>query len=122
MDSLGTFLKRGREEAGVSLEQLAERTRIRRESLECLESEDLENLPTETYVRLFVKQVCRELGLHPREGLVRYETLRQRLGPQDEITWSEEREIVTTGRITRALKDPERVVRRARSLARIAPR
>lgn len=118
MESLGTFLKRGREEAGVTLEQLAERTRIRRESLESLESEDLENLPTDTYVRGFVKQVCRELGLHPREGLVRYETLRERLGPQDEMTWSEERAQVVTGRFRKALEDPERVMRRARGLMR----
>ncbi|MBZ0269758.1 helix-turn-helix domain-containing protein, partial [bacterium] len=118
MESLGKFLKHGREEAGVTLEQLAERTRIRRESLACLESEDLENLPTDTYVRGFVKQVCRELGLHPREGLVRYETLRERLGPQDEMTWSEERAQVTQGRLQRALEDPERVMRRARGLAR----
>jgi Helix-turn-helix domain len=118
MESLGPFLKHGREEAGITLEELAQKTRIRREALECLESEDLENLPTDTYVRGFVKQVCRELGLHPREGLVRYETLRERLGPQDEITWSEEREHVTTGRLQRALEDPERVVRRARRLVR----
>ncbi len=118
MDSLGHFLKEGRREAGLSLEELAQRTRIRIESLESLEREDLESLPTEPYVRGFVKLVCRELGLAPQEGLVRYETLRAAASPPDEILWSEERTVDAPGRLERALENPEQVVARARSLAR----
>lgn len=119
MESLGTFLKRGREEAGLTLEDLATKTCIRRESLEALEKEDLESLPPDAFVRGFVKLVCREISVPAREGLLRYETLRESLAPQDEIAWSEDRAVKTTGRLERALEDPERVVRRAQRLVRV---
>ena len=121
MDSLGSYLKRGRQEAGITLEQLAERTRIRQQSLESLEQDDLESLPSDPYVRGFVKLICREVGLPARDALLRYEVLRESRRAPDEITWSEERTVESTGRLQRALEDPERVVRRARRLARVAP-
>ena len=111
MESLGEFLKKGRAEAGVSLEDLAQRTRIRIENLQSLEREDLDALPTDIYVRGFVKLVCRELGLAPEDGLVRYETIRQQTGPPDEIIWSEDKEASEPSALERALGDPERVVK-----------
>jgi cytoskeletal protein RodZ len=113
METLGDFLRHRREAAGLSLEDLAGRTRIRVENLRSLEREDLEALPTDTYVRGFVKLVCRELGLPPSDGLVRYESLRQHSGPSDEMTWDEETVEVAPGLLERALGDPERVVRKA---------
>jgi cytoskeletal protein RodZ len=118
MESLGDFLKKGREEAGVSLETLAQRTRIRIENLDALEREDLDALPTDIYVRGFVKLVCRELGIAPEDGLVRYESLRSAAGPPDEIIWSEDVEVEEPGLLDRALRDPERAVRVARSALR----
>jgi cytoskeletal protein RodZ len=118
METLGDFLKHRREQAGLSLEDLAGRTRIRVENLRSLEREDLEALPTDTYVRGFVKLVCRELGLEPTDGLVRYETLRERSGPSDEMTWDEETTEAAPGLLERALGDPEQVVRKAAVLGR----
>jgi cytoskeletal protein RodZ len=118
MEGLGEFLRKGRNEAGLSLEELAQRTRIRVESLESLEREDLEALPTEIYVRGFVKLVCRELQLATEDGLVRYEALRFNSAPPDEIIWAEERETSEPGWLEEALKDPERVVSFVRSTMR----
>lgn len=120
METLGDFLKQRREAAGLSLEDLAQRTRIRIENLQSLEREDLDALPNEPYVRGFVKLVCRELGLEPQDGVLRYETLRQRSGPMDEMTWDEETTEVAPGLLERALGDPERVVRRATAVGRWA--
>jgi len=120
METLGAFLKHGREEAGISLEDLAARTRIRIENLRSLEGEDLDSLPTDPYVRGFVKLVCRELGLEPADGLVRYETLRRRSGPLDEITWEEEKVEEHPGVLERALGDPDRIVRIGAKSARWA--
>jgi len=114
MEGLGEFLRKGREKAGVTLDELAQRTRIRVENLESLERGDLDNLPSDAYVRGFVRQVCREVGLSSNEALVRYDMLRARSGPPDEITWSEDRTEEPHGRLERALEDPERVVRLAR--------
>ncbi|HMB71554.1 MAG TPA: helix-turn-helix domain-containing protein [bacterium] len=118
METLGDFLKQRREAAGLSLEDLAGRTRIRVENLRSLEREDLEALPTDPYVRGFVKLVCRELGLEPSDGLVRYETLRERSGPPDEMTWDEETTEEAPGLLERALGDPENVVRKAAVVGR----
>jgi transcriptional regulator with XRE-family HTH domain len=118
MESLGAFLKAGRAEAGLTIEELADRTRIRRENLEALEREDLESLPFDPYVRGFVRLVCQELGLPGREGLVRYELLKERKAPPDEVVWSEERTAREPGVLERALRDPERVVRLARRWSR----
>jgi cytoskeleton protein RodZ len=118
MESLGEFLKKGREEASLSLETLAQRTRIRIENLEALEREDLDALPTDIYVRGFVKLVCRELALAPEDGLVRYDALRSAAGPPDEIIWSEDVETSEPGWLDRALRDPERAVRVGKSALR----
>jgi cytoskeleton protein RodZ len=120
MDTLGDFLKHGREEAGLSLDELAVRTRIRIENLRSLEREDLDSLPTDTYVRGFVRQVCRELGLEPTDGIVRYETLRRQSVPPDETTWAEEVAEEDPGFLERALRDPDRVVRLAGSAGKWA--
>lgn len=111
MEGLGEFLKRGREKAGISLDDLAQRTRIRVENLVSLEREDLDSLPSDAYVRGFIRQICREVGLAPNDALLRYDVLHAQGGPPDEITWSEERVEETPGRLERALEDPERVVR-----------
>jgi transcriptional regulator with XRE-family HTH domain len=114
MEGLGEFLRRGREKAGLTLEQLAQRTRIRVENLESLEKGDLESLPSDAYVRGFVRQVCREVGLPATAAIVRYDVLRAQSAPPDEMTWAEERAEESPGRLERALEDPERVVRIAR--------
>jgi cytoskeletal protein RodZ len=114
MEGFGEFLRKGREKSGVTLEDLARRTRIRIENLESLEKEDLESLPSDAYVRGFVRQVCREIGLEANEAIIRYEMVRAQSGPPDEMTWAEERVDETPGRLERALEDPERVVRIAR--------
>ena len=120
MEGLGEFLRSGREKAGISLDDLAQRTRIRVENLESLEREDFDNLPSDAYVRGFVRQICREVGLPPNDGLVRYDMLRAQSAPPDEITWAEERIEETHGRLERALEDPERVVRIAQKGGRWA--
>ncbi len=115
MESLGEYLQSGRHEADVTLEDLALRTRIRIENLRSLEKGDLEALPSDPYVRGFVKVVCRELGLSPDDGLVRYDILRERLSPPDEMTWDEESKRRERGRLERALEDPERIITLART-------
>jgi cytoskeletal protein RodZ len=81
------------------------------ENLRSLEREDLDSLPTDTYVRGFVRQVCRELGLEPTDGIIRYETLRRQATPPDETTWAEEVAEEDPGFLERVLRDPDRVVR-----------
>ncbi|MBI2463215.1 MAG: helix-turn-helix domain-containing protein [Candidatus Spechtbacteria bacterium] len=53
--SFGERLKKAREDAGFSVEQLAVRTKIQRKYLERLEAEEFDALPPPVYVRGFVK-------------------------------------------------------------------
>lgn len=117
---LGDYLREARERSGLSLEQLAERTRVRVENLAALEREDLDSLPADAYVRGFVKLVCRELRLPTEEGLALYSNLRSNSGLPEEITWAEEDTKTEPGAIEKALQDPERVIQVAQRLKRWA--
>ena len=69
MGELGELLRRAREAKGVSLEQAEGATRVRRQYLEALEAEDFGKLPGEIYVRGFLRNYARYLGLDPEEVL-----------------------------------------------------
>jgi curved DNA-binding protein CbpA len=62
-ESPGPFLKRSREKAGLSLREIAERTKISPMKLECLEAERFDLLPASVYLRGFVFEYARTLGL-----------------------------------------------------------
>jgi len=64
----GEVLRRRREQLGLALPALERRTRIR--SLERLENESFDRLPPEAYVRGYVLQYARELGIREAEELV----------------------------------------------------
>lgn len=59
----GHFLKRIREYKEITIEQIAEHTRINRAHLESIEANDYTTLPAPVFVRGFLAQVCRLLGL-----------------------------------------------------------
>ncbi len=62
-ESIGTYLKRRREELGLTLRDVAGRTRIRTTYLEHIENERLADLPAPVYLRGFVLEFARVLGL-----------------------------------------------------------
>jgi cytoskeleton protein RodZ len=111
---LGPYLKEARERAGMTLDELARRTRIRRQNLESLEKGDWEALPSDLYVRGFVKLVCREFGLSPEKALRLYEESRRETGSAEETVWAEERTVPEPGWLERVLQEPERVLEVAR--------
>jgi hypothetical protein len=57
----GQVLKKLREARGLSLDELAELTKIRRPYLQAIEEQDLENLPAHVYLRGFLTQIARAL-------------------------------------------------------------
>lgn len=61
----GTFLRQAREHRGVSLQDLAESTKISARVLECLERNDPSKLPGGIFSRAFVRAYAREVGLDP---------------------------------------------------------
>lgn len=64
-DYSGPFLKKIREYKNVTIERMAEMTRISKTHIKALEDEDLPKLPADVYVRGYVYQYAKVLKLNP---------------------------------------------------------
>ena len=64
-DFTGPFLKKIREYKNVTIERMAEMTRISKTHIVALENEDLSKLPADVYVRGYVYQYAKVLKLNP---------------------------------------------------------
>lgn len=62
-EATGEFLRRAREAAGLDLRSIAEETKISATTLTHIEQERLDRLPAHVYLRSFVTQYARCLGL-----------------------------------------------------------
>jgi transcriptional regulator with XRE-family HTH domain len=71
----GERLKEMREEAGMSIEQLADKTKIQRKYLELLEAEDLHTLPPPVYIRGFVQRWAKACGSDIGEALMHFDRM-----------------------------------------------
>lgn len=78
---LGDFLRQAREEKGISLEEVQQRTKIRRRYLEALEEGALQIIPGEVYLRGFLQNYAEAIGLPPRQVLDFYDRLRAAASP-----------------------------------------
>ncbi len=61
--SLGSLLRRAREERNIDLDEAVRATRIRRQNLEALENDEWSKLPSEVFVKGFLKSYAGFLGL-----------------------------------------------------------
>jgi cytoskeletal protein RodZ len=77
MESFGSYLKSLREEKGVSLEEMSERTRIALTSLDFLEKDQYQLLPPRVFVKGFIRSYSQELGLDPETVLKRFDAFTQ---------------------------------------------
>lgn len=69
----GQRLAAARRKAGLSLEEMAARTRVRREFLEALEMMDVKLLPGRAYSLAYLRSYASALGLDPRELSAQFE-------------------------------------------------
>jgi transcriptional regulator with XRE-family HTH domain len=83
-DGLGEFLRRERELRHISLDDIAERTKISRRYLEAIEEGQYERLPGETFVRGFIRSYAQTIGLDPEDTILIYSQTRvvPRVTPQ----------------------------------------
>lgn len=72
---LGAMLRTSREQAGMSVDDVARLTSVRSSYLEALESEDATNLPEEVYARNFVRLYARAVHLDVATALAAYDAL-----------------------------------------------
>lgn len=72
MESIGTWLRREREVRGVSLEEVADATRIPVQSLASIEDGRFDELPGEVFVKGFLRSYARAVGIRADDVLARY--------------------------------------------------
>lgn len=68
-DTPGRLLRHVRERAGITLKEIAQRTKIGTMKLEYIETERFEALPAPVYLRGFVTQYAKLLGLADPEAI-----------------------------------------------------
>jgi cytoskeleton protein RodZ len=73
MDEFGHILREARENKGLTLAEVQEKTRINSRFLAALEEGDYSRLPTPVHVRGFLRNYARFLGLDPLPLVERYE-------------------------------------------------
>jgi len=85
----GPLLRQIREAVGVELREIAERSKIGMAYLQALEAEVFPKLPAPVYVRGFLAEYARALGLDPERVkqtyLERYRAARPQPEPDDEV-------------------------------------
>ena len=89
-DGLGKYLRQHRKAAGVSLEEIATRTKISLRALRALEAEEWDHLPAEIYIRGFIRCYCEVIGLDPNEPLSRFERVYQPHRPREAVLSNKE--------------------------------
>ncbi|MBX6422698.1 helix-turn-helix transcriptional regulator [Thermosulfurimonas sp. F29] len=85
-----------RERQGLTLEEIAEETKINCRFLRAIEEEAWEDLPGEVYVRGYLRAYAEAVGLDPGEVLARYSE--RRLRPENECgTATHHRRLTVSG-------------------------
>lgn len=79
--SIGEELRRAREGAGLTLAEVADRTKVRPGILAEIEADDHDRLPALTYSLGFVKAYARTVGLDPHAAAERYRAESQKGDP-----------------------------------------
>jgi len=75
VETLGDYLKSKREALNISLQEIAQVTRIRRSILEAIESNRYDLLPPKVFAQGFIKSYASYLGLDENEVIKRYSEL-----------------------------------------------
>ena len=81
-DSIGDYLKTERETRRLSIEEVSSTTRIPRRTLESLEDDRFEDLPSGVFVRGFIKAYASAVDIDADEVLARFDEER----PQDPVS------------------------------------
>jgi len=72
--SFGHYLKSIRLEKGISLEEISNKTKIRVDNLLIIETEDFDRLPSEVYVKGFLRAYAKTVGADEGEAVRLYES------------------------------------------------
>jgi cytoskeletal protein RodZ len=72
MESVGEFFKQVRETKGLTIDEVASKTRIRTDFVRALEEGNFAKLPDQVFARGFVRSYARSLGLDEEDAIHRF--------------------------------------------------
>ena len=72
MESMGEFFKQVRETKGLTIDEVASKTRIRADFVKALEDGNFAKLPDQVFARGFVRSYARSLGLDEDDAIHRF--------------------------------------------------
>ncbi|HET8580143.1 MAG TPA: helix-turn-helix domain-containing protein, partial [Nitrospiraceae bacterium] len=72
MESVGEFFKQVRETKGLTVDDVASKTRIRPDYVKALEEGNFAKLPDQVFARGFVRSYARSLGLDEEDAMHRF--------------------------------------------------
>ncbi len=72
MESIGEFFKQVRETKGLTVDEVASKTRIRTDFVKALEDGNFAKLPDQVFARGFVRSYARSLGLDEEDAIHRF--------------------------------------------------
>lgn len=84
MGSFGDKLKREREMRGVTLDEIAESTKVARRHLEALETEDFGSLPGGVFNKGFVRAYARFIGIDEDQAVADYAAVSKEVPPPED--------------------------------------
>lgn len=71
--SVGNRLKKARKSLGLSLDDIKDKSKIKKSYLEALENDNYKKLPGEVYTKVYIRGYAKIVGLNPQEILAEYE-------------------------------------------------
>src|SRR5574339_262677 len=72
MESVGEFFRQVRETKGLTVDEVASKTRIRSDFVRALEDGNFAKLPDQVFARGFVRSYARSLGLDEEDAIHRF--------------------------------------------------
>ncbi len=85
MEALGAYLKKNRDQRGVSLEEMAANTKINVSIISYLEEDRFDKLPAPVFVKGFIRSYLNYLGVNPKEAVLFYELITGGKPKKDQI-------------------------------------
>jgi len=80
--TFGEYLRKERETREISLDEVSKHTKIQKRLLIALEENRLDQLPSQTFVRGFIRLYSECIGLDPRQAVLRFEQYLKELHPE----------------------------------------
>lgn len=103
METLGDYLKNNREAQNITLEEVAQATRIRRTILEAIENNHYDLIPPKVFTQGFIKSYASYIGLDENDVIKRYHEVMESLEAKKETDEPGEQQppqpVLTPGRL-----------------------